>query len=75
MDRPRALHHRAIPRQQTHQSFLPRPPRSDNHGGYRVTEEFGITENAIKKIPNATLYLIPGSPMTAGHGTAMNAKL
>ncbi|MDR2478003.1 MAG: alpha/beta fold hydrolase [Treponema sp.] len=41
----------------------------------RNPPETGITENAIRKIPNASLYLIPGSPTTAGHGTVMDAKL
>lgn len=41
----------------------------------RNPPETGITENAVRSIPNATLYLIPGSPTTAGHGTVMNAKL
>jgi hypothetical protein len=49
MDRPRALHHRTIPRQQTQKSLLPRPPCSDNHGKYRVTEEFRITQATSRR--------------------------
>jgi homoserine O-acetyltransferase len=41
----------------------------------RNPPETGITEAAIERIPNARLYLIPGSPTTAGHGTVMNAAL
>lgn len=41
----------------------------------RNPPETGITQAAIERIPNARLYLIPGSPTTAGHGTVMNAAL
>ncbi|MDR1935123.1 MAG: alpha/beta fold hydrolase [Candidatus Accumulibacter sp.] len=41
----------------------------------RNPPESGLTENAVKKIPKASLYLIPGSATTAGHGTVMDAKL
>jgi homoserine O-acetyltransferase len=41
----------------------------------RNPPETGITEAAIKRIPNVKLYLIPGSPTTAGHGTVMDAGL
>jgi homoserine O-acetyltransferase len=41
----------------------------------RNPPETGLTENVVKKIPRASLYLIPASPFTAGHGTVMDAKL
>jgi homoserine O-acetyltransferase len=41
----------------------------------RNPPETGLTENAVKKIPHASLYVIPASPTTAGHGTVMDAKL
>jgi homoserine O-acetyltransferase len=41
----------------------------------RNPPETGITSAAVKRIQKAKLYLIPGSPTTAGHGTVMDAAL
>jgi len=33
-----------------------------------------VTEQALKRVKNARLLLIPASPETSGHGTTGNAK-
>jgi len=40
----------------------------------RNPPETGITEQALKRVKNARLYLIPASPETTGHGTTGNAR-
>jgi len=40
----------------------------------RNPPESGLTENAIKRLKNGSLYLIPASDETAGHLTTGNAK-
>jgi homoserine O-acetyltransferase len=40
----------------------------------RNPPELGVMERELKRIPNARLLLIPGSPDTAGHGTTAQAK-
>jgi homoserine O-acetyltransferase len=40
----------------------------------RNPPETGLTEARIKRIKNASLYLIPASSETRGHGTTANAK-
>jgi homoserine O-acetyltransferase len=40
----------------------------------RNPPELGIIENALKRIPNSQLFLIPASPDTSGHGTTAQAK-
>ncbi|MEO8250557.1 MAG: hypothetical protein ABI589_14435, partial [Burkholderiales bacterium] len=40
----------------------------------RNPPELGVMERELKRIPNARLYLIPGSPETSGHGTTGRAK-
>ena len=40
----------------------------------RNPPETGITENALKKIKDVKLHLIPASTETRGHGTTGNAK-
>jgi homoserine O-acetyltransferase/O-succinyltransferase len=40
----------------------------------RNPPETGLTENAMKQIRDAKLYLIPASTETRGHGTTGNAK-
>jgi homoserine O-acetyltransferase/O-succinyltransferase len=40
----------------------------------RNPPETGLTENAMKRIKNVKLHLIPASEQTAGHGTTANAK-
>lgn len=40
----------------------------------RNPPELGIMEMAFKQIPTASLYLIPASDQTAGHGTTGQAK-
>ena len=40
----------------------------------RNPPELGVMERELKRIPNARLLLIPGSPQTAGHGTTANAR-
>ena len=40
----------------------------------RNPPETGITEAAIKKVKNGSLYLIPASDQTRGHGTTGSAK-
>jgi len=40
----------------------------------RNPPETGITEQAIKRVKNGRLYLIPASEETRGHGTTANAK-
>ncbi len=40
----------------------------------RNPPETGITEAAIKRIPNARIHLIPASAQTRGHGTTANAS-
>ena len=40
----------------------------------RNPPETGLTEEAIKRIPHAHLYLIPASPETRGHGTVGAAR-
>ena len=40
----------------------------------RNPPETGLTEQAIKRIPNARLYLIPASAETRGHGTVGDAR-
>ncbi|EGF31826.1 Homoserine O-acetyltransferase [Oxalobacteraceae bacterium IMCC9480] len=41
----------------------------------RNPPELGIMESALPRIKNARMLLIPGSELTAGHGTAFQAKL
>jgi homoserine O-acetyltransferase len=40
----------------------------------RNPPETGLTEAALKRIPNARLLLIPASDQTTGHGTTGNAR-
>ena len=40
----------------------------------RNPPETGVTEQALKRVKNARLLLIPASPETSGHGTTGNAK-
>jgi homoserine O-acetyltransferase len=40
----------------------------------RNPPETGLTEEGIKRIPHARLYLIPASPETRGHGTVGDAR-
>jgi len=40
----------------------------------RNPPEFGVIEQALKRIPNSQLLLIPASPDTSGHGTTGQAK-
>jgi len=40
----------------------------------RNPPETGLTEQALKRIPNARLYLIPASPETRGHATVGDAR-
>ena len=40
----------------------------------RNPPETGLMEQALKRVPNGKLYLIPASPDTAGHGTTAMAK-
>lgn len=40
----------------------------------RNPPELGIMEKALKQIPNASLFLIPASDLTSGHGTTGQAK-
>jgi homoserine O-acetyltransferase len=40
----------------------------------RNPPETGLTENALKRIKNGKLHLIPASEQTTGHGTTANAK-
>ena len=40
----------------------------------RNPPETGLTEDAIKRVKNGKLYLIPASPETSGHGTTGDAK-
>ena len=40
----------------------------------RNPPEFGIMERELKRVKNASLYLIPASPDTRGHGTTGQAK-
>jgi homoserine O-acetyltransferase len=41
----------------------------------RNPPETGLTVEALKRIPNARLYLIPASPETRGHATVGDARL
>lgn len=41
----------------------------------RTPPELGILERELKRIKRASVYLIPGSPTTSGHGTGLQAKL
>ena len=41
----------------------------------RNPPELGILERELKRIKNASAYIIPGSPTTSGHGTGLQAKL
>ena len=41
----------------------------------RNPPELGILERELKRIKNASAYVIPGSPTTSGHGTGLQAKL
>ncbi|MEB0136862.1 alpha/beta fold hydrolase [Actimicrobium sp. CCC2.4] len=41
----------------------------------RNPPELGIMESALPRIKNARMLLIPGSDLTAGHGTAFQARL
>ncbi|MFT5534593.1 MAG: homoserine O-acetyltransferase [Burkholderiaceae bacterium] len=41
----------------------------------RNPPELGIMESALRRIKNARLLLVPGSELTAGHGTAFRADL
>jgi homoserine O-acetyltransferase len=40
----------------------------------RNPPDLGVMERELKRIKNATLYLIPASPETRGHGTTGMAK-
>jgi homoserine O-acetyltransferase len=40
----------------------------------RNPPEFGVIEQALKRIPKSQLLLIPASPDTSGHGTTGQAK-
>jgi homoserine O-acetyltransferase len=40
----------------------------------RNPPELGIMEKALKQIPNASIFLIPASDQTSGHGTTGQAK-
>jgi homoserine O-acetyltransferase len=40
----------------------------------RNPPELGVMEREMKRVKNGRLYLIPGSPQTAGHGTTGQAK-
>ena len=40
----------------------------------RNPPETGLTEQALKRIPNARLYLSPASPETRGHATVGDAR-
>jgi len=40
----------------------------------RNPPETGVTEQALKRVKNVRLLLIPASPETSGHGTTGNAK-
>jgi homoserine O-acetyltransferase len=40
----------------------------------RNPPETGLMERELKRVKNGRLYLIPGSPTTAGHGTTGQAK-
>lgn len=40
----------------------------------RNPPEFGFMERELKRIKDARLFLIPGSPETSGHGTTSQAK-
>ena len=40
----------------------------------RNPPELGVMERELKRIANARLLLIPGSPDTAGHGTTAQAR-
>ncbi|HEY1311591.1 MAG TPA: alpha/beta fold hydrolase [Pseudolabrys sp.] len=40
----------------------------------RNPPETGVTEQAMKRVKNGKLYLIPASEQTSGHGTTGNAK-
>lgn len=41
----------------------------------RNPPELGLLDEAMKRVRNGRVVLIPGGPDTAGHGTAMKAKL
>ena len=41
----------------------------------RNPPELGILERELKRIKNASAYIIPGSPTTSGHGTGLQAAL
>ncbi len=41
----------------------------------RNPPELGVMERELKRIPGASLYLVPGSADTRGHGTVILAKL
>lgn len=40
----------------------------------RNPPELGLLEDAMKRVKNGRVFLIPGGPDTAGHGTVMQAK-
>ncbi|HEY2135203.1 MAG TPA: alpha/beta fold hydrolase [Xanthobacteraceae bacterium] len=40
----------------------------------RNPPETGVTEQALERVKNGELYLIPASPQTSGHSTTGNAK-
>lgn len=41
----------------------------------RNPPELGVLEAELKRIKNASAYVIPGSPTTSGHGTGLQASL
>lgn len=41
----------------------------------RNPPELGVFERELKRIKNASVYIIPGSPTTSGHGTGLQASL
>ena len=40
----------------------------------RNPPETGVTESAMKRVSHGSLYLIPASEQTSGHGTTANAR-
>ncbi len=40
----------------------------------RNPPETGVMDREIKRVKNGRVFLVPGSPMTAGHGTTAQAK-
>ncbi|WP_157463039.1 alpha/beta fold hydrolase [Curvibacter gracilis] len=41
----------------------------------RNPPELGVLERELKRLPHGALYIVPGSPTTAGHGTLAQAAL